>query len=195
MRYIIAFFLAFALACPVFAGIGDSASMEGLSEQQKAQILQVIADKKAEKTTPNLSTPEKVGEWVGVGTQIAQLIPVFAEKTGIAADKVLNSTAGQILLAIVLIKYFWAKICGILFLTVGFYVWWKMFKRVFLVKSIEVLPHPNATLASWGWTKTKTEYQGFQEARKCFNENEALGWIFSIAGLLNIIFGVVGIMH
>lgn len=195
MRRIFALFLSvFFFSTLAFAGIGDSASMEGLSEQQKAQILQVIADKKAEKTTPNLSTPEKVDEWVGVGTQIAELIPVFAEKTGIAADKVLNSTAGQILLAIVLVKYFWAKLCGILFLTVGFYVWWKMFQKVFLEKSITYTPHPNGILNWFGVRQKTIARYSINEAKENYDETVWF-WIFAIAGLLNIIFGVTGIMH
>jgi hypothetical protein len=197
-KWLLALCAVFLFSFSAFAQVGDKADLSGLSEQKRAEIQKIVADTKASEASgrkiPDVSTPQKLGEWVGVGTQIAELIPIFAEKTGIAADKVLNSTAGQILLTIVLVKFFWAKIMGILFFTVGFYVWWRMFNRVFLVKNIKKVPHANGTLANWGFHQSQFEYNTWAEVRSVY-ETDVFPWIFAVAGILNILFGIIGIMH
>lgn len=195
LNKVIAIIASLLIGASCYAGtLSDNANMDGLTDQQKAEILKNIADAKAKSDGSVVGSvdPKKVAEWVGVAEQVAGLLPVFAEKTGIAAQKVLDSTPGRILLSIVLIKMFWGKIMGIFFLTFGMYAWWYMFKRTFLIKSITLTPHPNGILRWFGIRQQTTERYSVSEAKDKFGD---FFWVWAIAGLLNIVFGVIGITN
>lgn len=171
-----------------------TADMAGLTEQQRLEILQQI-EKAKKPETQSVVDPKKVAEWLSVGQQVAGLVPIFAENTAIAAQKVLDSTPGQILLTIVLVKMFWGKIMGIMFLTVGLAFWWHMFKKVFVIKEVTYQSHPNPYLSKWFGLRQKTVVRNnFDDLIKVAN-NEPLLWVFFIAGVLDLVFGIIGIMH
>jgi hypothetical protein len=137
----------------------NTADLSSLPKEKQLEIQQAIEAAKKSTTGVGQSTPEQVSRWVGLGKEVAELIPVFAEKTGIAADKVLNSFSGKVLLTIVLVHFFWGKLIGILLLTVGTQFWWQWFKRMFLREKCEQVVHPNPILAWFGFTKTLTTYK------------------------------------
>jgi hypothetical protein len=186
------------LLCCSFGSVyalDNSVDVTNLSDQQKATVIKAVADLKAEKSTVvanAVSTPEKVGEWVKIGSQVAELIPVFAEKTGIAADKVLNSTAGQILLAIVLVQYFWAKIMGVLFFSIGTYVWWRMYRSSVRVASVEKVEHPNSFLNWIGLRRSNFTYYSASQSAEILTNG---GWLWFVALAVILIAGLVGITH
>lgn len=136
------------------------ADLSNLTKEQQVEVLKIVQEKVKERNGG--TTPEQASKWIGLGKEVAELIPVFAEKTGIAADKVLNSFSGKVLLAIVLVHFFWSKIAGILLLTIGTFVWWKWFKNMFLLASQERIVHPNPILAFFGRTKTVSTYARFK---------------------------------
>ena len=84
------------------------ADLSNLSKDEQLQVLSKVEEFKKSHSGPltSTSTPQQVSQWVDIGKQVADLIPVFAES--IAADKVLNSFSGKVLLAIVLVHFFWA---------------------------------------------------------------------------------------
>lgn len=93
-----AIIMMFVLTFPAYAAdsVQSNIDLSGLNDQQRADIIKQVADTKAQATSPMESvTPASVAEWIGVGKEVAELIPVFAEKTGIAADKVLDSFSGK----------------------------------------------------------------------------------------------------
>lgn len=137
----------------------NSADLSGLPREKQLEIQQAIEAAKKSSTGIGQSTPEQVSKWVGLGKEVAELIPVFAEKTGIAADKVLNSFSGKVLLTIVLVHFFWGKLIGLLLLLIGTQFWWQWFKRMFLREKCEQVVHPNPILAWFGFTKTLTTYK------------------------------------
>jgi hypothetical protein len=140
------FFLIFLFSNLLLAQTVD---LSKLPEEKRSEILQQvkISEKKQE-----------VSSWIDLGKQVADLVPIFAEKTGIAADKVLNSFSGKILLAIVLVHFFWNKIIGIFLLIVGIPTWWHWFKCMFLKERSEQIIHPNFFLAWLGRKKTLNSY-------------------------------------
>lgn len=137
----------------------NNADLSSLPREKQLEIQQQIEAAKKNSGVITQSTPEQISKWVGLGKEVAELIPVFAEKTGIAADKVLNSFSGKVLLAIVLIHFFWSKFIGLLLLTVGTQIWWAWFKRMFLREKCEKVIHPNPIMAWMGFTKTLSIYK------------------------------------
>jgi hypothetical protein len=156
------FFSLFLIGGLLSAQTTDRADLSSLPKDKQLEILQQVeAAKKATSggSITTQSTPEQVSKWLGLGKEVAELIPVFAEKTGIAADKVLNSFSGKVLLSIVLVHFFWNKLIAILLLTVGVFVWWQWFKRLFLRDKCEQIVHPNPVMAWFGFTKTLVSYK------------------------------------
>lgn len=157
-----------ALAVALMFGLGLTAqdtsqiNVRDLPKEKQLQLAQQAEQMRKESNTGGVlaqgTTPEQVSKWLGLGKEVAELIPIFAEKTGIAADKVLNSFSGKVLLSIVLVHFFWTKLVGLLLLTVGPQLWWRWFRKMFLLVKQEVIVHPNKILAFLGFKKTLNTY-------------------------------------
>lgn len=177
-----------------FAGnVNTSADMTGLSEKQKLEILQQIENAKTEKTSGDESVvnPTEIAEWLKVGKEVASLVPVFAQETCIAAQNVLDSTPGRILLGIVLVKMFWAKLVGIFFFTFGLAAWWHMFKKVFIIKDVVYAPHPN-TILNWFGLRQKTVTRNNLDEIKQIFDSVFFPWLFFISGVVVMLGGIIG---
>lgn len=167
----------------------NAADLSSLSREKQLEIQQAIEAAKKDSGIKAVSTPEQVSKWLGLGKEVAELIPVFAEKTGIAADKVLNSFSGKVLLSIVLVHFFWNKLIAILLLTVGLPLWWQWFKRMFLREKCEQIIHPNPVMAWFGFTKTLTSYRSLKSLNGGGGDNDAISdvdatWLAVVAAVL-----------
>lgn len=103
-----------ALSAPVYAGGIQSNSVSGagfdeLSETQKAEVLRTIAEKAAEakgaSLTAVVSNPQKVSEWLDVGTKIGQMMGGAAKELGIAVNDFVKTPVGQWTMAIIIWKF------------------------------------------------------------------------------------------
>ena len=183
------------LCVPLLAQELARPDLSSLPKDQQIEIAKIIQEKKDAAKTSFVSTPEKVGEWVGVGKQIAELVPVFAEKTGIAADKVLSSFSGKVLLMIVLVHFFWAKLMGAIILIFGPLLWLKIFRQLWLVKSSECIVHPNPVMRAFGFTKRLTTYKNIGLAFEEASEGATIvGVVFVLAGIVILIVPICAIL-
>lgn len=195
-------FVALILVCsiPLLAQDTSRADLSKLTKEQQIEVLGQV-EAKAKANAPGMqqvSTPEQISKWVGLGKEVAELIPVFAEKTGIAADKVLNSFSGKVLLSIVLVHFFWGKAVGLLVLIIGIPLWWRWFRNMFLLGEYTQAVHPNPILAWFGCTKTLKTYKplrGLLDGRGYEVSDLDTVWLFvSIAVLVVILAsGLLGI--
>lgn len=178
--------LLLCLALPLAMAAQDTSHVDlsKLSKEEQANVIAMVAK---QETSNTVSNPAKVSEWVALGSKVADLIPVFAEKTGIAADKVLSSFSGKVLLTIVLVHFFWSKVAGLLLLFFGLPMWWMWFRRMFLLDEMTSVVHPNPILAWFGCSKTLTTYKSFVDI-SC-DEGDAFFLIVSVAALAAIIIG------
>lgn len=178
--------LLLCLALPLAMAAQDTSHVDlsKLSKEEQANVIAMVAK---QETSNTVSNPAKVSEWVALGSKVADLIPVFAEKTGIAADKVLSSFSGKVLLTIVLVHFFWSKVAGLLLLFFGLPMWWMWFRRMFLLDEMTSVVHPNPILAWFGCSKTLTTYKSFVDL-SC-DEGDSFFLIVSVAALAAIIIG------
>jgi hypothetical protein len=189
--------MVFALALPVYAAdVQSSIDLSALNDQQRADIIKQVADTKAKAASPIESvTPTKVAEWIGVGKEVAELIPVFAEKTGIAADKVLDSFSGKVLLTIVLVHFFWTKMMGIAILSIGIPLWYRWFRSMFLIKEHTVEYNQNPFMRWIGFNKRTVQSYSFSEGMRNIGSAAADIWLWVSIILLALIllFGLAAI--
>jgi hypothetical protein len=178
--------LLLCLALPLAMAAQDTSHVDlsKLSKEEQANVIAMVAK---QETSNTVSNPAKVSEWVALGSKVADLIPVFAEKTGIAADKVLSSFSGKVLLTIVLVHFFWSKVAGLLLLFFGLPMWWMWFRRMFLLDEMTSVVHPNPILAWFGCSKTLTTYKSFVDL-SC-DEGDAFFLVVSAAALAAILIG------
>ena len=178
--------LLLCLALPLAMAAQDTSHVDlsKLSKEEQANVIAMVAKQE--------TNPAKVSEWVALGSKVADLIPVFAEKTGIAADKVLSSFSGKVLLTIVLVHFFWSKVAGLLLLFFGLPMWWMWFRRMFLLDEMTSVVHPNPILAWFGCSKTLTTYKSFVDI-SC-DEGDGFFLVVSVAALAAIIIGVAAIL-
>ena len=178
--------LLLCLALPLAMAAQDTSHVDlsKLSKEEQANVIAMVAK---QETSNTVSNPAKVSEWVALGSKVADLIPVFAEKTGIAADKVLSSFSGKVLLTIVLVHFFWSKVAGLLLLFFGLPMWWMWFRRMFLLDEMTSVVHPNPIFAWFGCSKTLTTDKSFVDL-SC-DEGDAFFLVVSVAALAAIIIG------
>ena len=178
--------LLLILTLPLALAAQDTSHVDlsKLSKEEQANVIAMVAK---QETNNTVSNPARVSEWVALGSKVADLIPVFAEKTGIAADKVLSSFSGKVLLSIVLVHFFWSKIAGLLLPFICLPMWWMWFRRMFLLSEMTRVIHPNPILAWFGRTKCLTTYKSFVDI-SC-DEGDVFFLIVSVAALAAIITG------
>jgi hypothetical protein len=180
----------------------DNADLRNLTKEQQLVVLQKVEELKKENPGAQAvkpTTPEQASKWIALGKDVAELIPVFAEKTGIAADRVLNSFSGKVLLTIVIVHFFWSKLIGICILLFGLPIWWHWFRNMFLVESQTATAHPNTFLAWFGLTKRTTIYASLRSMIKGdghISDVEAIWLVLAATSLLGLIlcagFGIFG---
>jgi hypothetical protein len=188
----------FLCLSPAFALAQELAhpDLSKLPKEQQIEVAKIVQEKlNATSAIPGISNPQKVGEWLGVGKQVADLIPIFAEKTGIAADKVLNSFSGKVLLTIVLVHFFWAKAMGLLIFIFAPLIWLKLFRKLYLVKTSECIVHPNPIMRAIGFTKSMTTYKNVGQAFEEASEGATvIGFLFVAAGIASLIIPICVIL-
>lgn len=114
-----------------------------LTAEQKAQLqLQAAQMAKQNGIGPLPSTPEKVEQWVNVGTAIGRGLAGTAQELGVAADKIADTRVG--LFAMILIAWHYvgadlvSTVFGFLWLATLIPTWVWMYRRQFLIESIQV---------------------------------------------------------
>lgn len=88
----------------------QSAGFDQLTEAQKAEVLKTVADKveatKAGESAASLvAEPQRVGEWIDVGTKIGQMMGGAAKEVGVAVNDFVKTPVGQWTMAIVIWKF------------------------------------------------------------------------------------------
>lgn len=140
--------LVLLLACiPTFARSLDTnaaydAGFNELSDTDKADLIKQIADKKAAKSQAaqavnivQQTSPQKVNEWLDIGTRIGQGLAGAAKEVGVAVNDFAKSPVGMWTIALITWKFVGGVIVhvgGALVLwLVGFtFIWWINRRRV-----------------------------------------------------------------
>lgn len=113
----------------------NDAGFSDLSDIDKADLIKQIADKKAAKANsakqviPDVSTPQKVNEWLDIGTRIGSGMAGAAKEMGVAVNEFAKSPVG--LWTITLITWHFMGgvlvhiVGGLLVWLIGFsFIWW-----------------------------------------------------------------------
>ena len=82
----------------------NSAGFSKLSEAEKAEVIKMVAEKAAEKssgTVPQLDTPDKVEKWVKIGSNIGQGLAGAAKEVGVAVNDFATTPVGQMTMALI----------------------------------------------------------------------------------------------
>jgi len=123
-----------------------SAKMElsyasGLTETQKAEIL-LAAEKLAEKNKAVKvpTSAKEIQEWVAVGTAVGQGLAATAATLGVEVNKFADTTVGMLTMGMIIWNYIGGDIMqaffGIVWLMVMIPMWFYMYRRAFVIKSI-----------------------------------------------------------
>lgn len=178
-----------ALPISAFAKI-DSVDLRGLSEEQKAQLVQQAEQMKQQSGTnetiiEKVSNPENLNKWVEVGKGMGIAIAEVAQHVGMAADKFLESSAGKITLALIIWKVIGTDLVhvfgGIAFMLVFIPMWFYFFKRICLVKSIRYL-------------KPTDGYKTIKEYEFCPSDDDYVNGTRAIMLLVLALIVVVGLV-
>ena len=121
-----------------------SANVDGLTDEQQAEIQLQIARTKAENRNTNTTLPKitksQVKEYVVLGESIAKALGACAKEMGVAVNDFANSKVG--ILATVLIIWNLAGesimgfIVGISLFVIGTSIWLYIFRKICVVESI-----------------------------------------------------------
>lgn len=111
----------------VAAGIDQSAVVDAgfknLSESQKAEIVKIVADKAADKTSSSQTTAVKVDEWLTVGERIGKGLGGAAKELGVAVNEFANTPVGKLTAFIIVWKFMGSMVVhiafGLLFAVLG----------------------------------------------------------------------------
>lgn len=112
-----------------------------LPEAERAAILQQVAAAKAKAVTDKAvpaealaaqATPQKVGEWLEVGTKIGQMFGGAAKEVGLAVNDFVKTPVGQWTMAIIIWKYMGGVIihvtAGLVLLVLGSIFAWLIYR-------------------------------------------------------------------
>ncbi|NTW13908.1 MAG: hypothetical protein HGA31_02660 [Candidatus Moranbacteria bacterium] len=123
---------------PALANV-DGVDLHGLTEAQKAQLVQQAEEMKAPKEGV---TAQKVNEWVDLGKNVAIAFTSAAKELGIAADAFLNSNTGKLTAALIIWKVLGQDvlhfIIGGTLLVVLIPMWAHYFRRLCVVQTVKI---------------------------------------------------------
>ena len=116
------------LSSPALANLTTDAiaraGFDKLSEQQKAELIKQVTAQAANDAHVAVSTPQKVGEWVDLGTKIGQMMGGAAKELGVQVNEFAKTPVGQWTLALIVWKFAGSAIVhvvgGLLIMIVGF---------------------------------------------------------------------------
>lgn len=128
ISFILALFASFTPLTPAYAGGISSnavvqAGFDNLTDEQKADVIKQIAQSQTSTPIAAQATPQKIGEWVDLGTKIGQMMGGAAKEVGIAVNDFVKTPVGQWTMAMIIWKFMGSVIIhvfgGLLVLTVG----------------------------------------------------------------------------
>lgn len=129
------------------------AGFDTLSGQEKAEIIKNIADRKAANTQASVvakvaeqTTPQKVNEWLDIGTRIGSGMAGAAKEMGVAVNEFAESPVGMWTIALITWKFMGGVIMhafgAIMIWLIGFsFIWWINRRRTGLTMQYD----PNKT--------------------------------------------------
>lgn len=110
-RFLSALLVAAALLVPTISHANlttDAVARAGfdkLTEQQKAELIKQIATQASPEVSTAISTPQKVSEWVDVGTKIGQMMGGAAKELGVQVNEFAKTPVGQWTMALIVWKF------------------------------------------------------------------------------------------
>ena len=130
MKKIIFSLLVF-ITSPVFALSASDVNNAGfneLTEQQKIEILKVVADKKEQvqqkQQQPSVPDVEKLDQWATVGTKVGQGLAAAAKEVGVTVNDFAKTPVGKLTAFLIVWNFIGAQLVhiigGILIWIVGF---------------------------------------------------------------------------
>jgi hypothetical protein len=137
--FVLAMFFCFlsVLSFPAYAATVVDTS--NLTESQKAELV-LQAEKMKQEAA--ITSAQKVNEWVDVGKNIGMALTSSAKELGVAADTFLQSTAGKITVVFIFWKVMGRDlvhfIIGFLFFVVSITSWIYFFRRMCVIKSVNI---------------------------------------------------------
>lgn len=155
-HFIIASLLAFGLVTgPAMAGSISTEDMDlrGLSETQKASLVQQIEKFKADSAaTESIVTAEKVSEWTMLGKEVASAFIALAGELGKTVDELLTTTIGKVALALIVYKVAGSDIIGVIGGLLWFVIfvpsWLYFLRKYMIVGTVTKEYHDNGKLKS-----------------------------------------------
>jgi hypothetical protein len=81
------------------------AGFDKLTEQQKAELIKQIATQATPELATTLDTPQKVTEWVDVGTKIGQMMGGAAKELGVQVNEFAKTPVGKWTMALIVWKF------------------------------------------------------------------------------------------
>lgn len=139
MNRLYAFILCLMLAVPAYARIDIDTS--NLTDAQKAELAMQAAkmaseaNKPAELIKSAVNAPDKVNEWVGIGSRIGQALGGAAKEIGVAVNDFAKSPVGQLTMALIVWKMMGGAIVhvigGLLVMGIGLSFVMYMFNRTY----------------------------------------------------------------
>jgi hypothetical protein len=128
--------LMLTLSTSLFAISSDAISQAGfgdLTEQQQAEIIKAVADKKAQAT--EVTTVDEAQKWVNLGASIGKGLAGSAKELGIAVNDFAQTDVGKITTLLIIYQVIGEDLVdiagGLLFIIVGFSAITYMFRRAY----------------------------------------------------------------
>ncbi len=130
--------LVFALAVAAPMAHAETATITGLTEEQKAELLLKGAQMKSAPAKGDVT--DKMAEYAEIGQKYGVALAATAKELGIAADEILNTTVGKIALVLIVWKVMGEELVGIIvgipYMVLGFLAWFYMFRRMCVISSV-----------------------------------------------------------
>ncbi len=142
--------LALILALVTFSvpSYADKLIVDGLTEEQAAELRLKAAQMKASPEPADVAS--RMSEYAEIGQKYGVALAATAKELGIAADELLDTTVGKVALVLIVWKVMGSELIGLLigipWLLIGSAVWLYLFRRMCVIKSIELVPVKEMTL-------------------------------------------------
>ena len=179
MKYLITILL-FAFSSIVYSA-PKAVYLDDLTEEQRAQIMLQVA--KMKKSATNDIDTEKISKWVTLGKEMGTGLAASAKELGMTANELAKTPVGMFIMFLIGWSYFGSELVSIIFsvlwLLFTIPTWIYLYKRYFILESIEYYSMPQN-----GKKKVKT----FKTKNK---DNDGVHFLYFITLLLIIVIGVV----
>lgn len=183
-------FAAILMTISLSSLAGNSADTVGnagfakLSEAEKAEIIQLVAQKASQKES-SMTSEDKVEKWVKIGSNIGQGLAGAAKEVGVAVNDFATTPVGQLTMLLIVWHMIGVQLIhvfgGILIWTVGFAVIRHMLKRAYP----DIVEYDSEKTNIFGNAAIKSI------KRMSMDDDNAAGWLFAclvilIAGLITM---------